>query len=112
MTVDHQLVTVIKDQLQDDVLNFAWMVQIARLQDTDRTESDCVNAVLDSVIHLCRDGEIVVGNARNESDMVLIEPWPETGLDLRTKMVSVIETSGGEDRESCFWIQLTEHFAR
>lgn len=84
MTVDHQLATEIKDHLNDDILYFGWMVQNARLQNPGRTESDNVNAVLDFVSGLHRDGEIVVGNAYNQIDMVLIDPWPETAQDLRT----------------------------
>jgi hypothetical protein len=111
VTVYHQLATEIKDQLNDDILYFGWMVQIARLQNPDRTESDNVNAVLDSVSDLHREGKIVVGNAHNQNDMVLIEPWPETAQGLRTRMVSAIDTSDVDDRAFCFWIQLTEHFA-
>ena len=112
MPFDHQLATEIKRQLDDDILNFAWVVQIARLQDPERTEPDCVNVVLESVTELHRNGEIVVGSARNENDMVLIEPWSETGQDLRIRMMCAIEKSNVADRASCFWIQLTEHFAR
>ena len=112
MHVDHQLAAEITDQLEDDILHFTWMVQIARLQNLERAESDNISVVLDSVTALHGQGIIVVGNARDANGMMLIDPWPETAQDLRTRMASAIEQSDGDDRDFCFWIQLVEHFAR
>ena len=112
VTIDRQLATEIKHQLKHDILNFGWMVQLNRLQNPDCAECDCVNAVFYCVTELHREGKIVVGNAYNKNDMVLIEPWTETGQNLRLRMMSAIETSHGDNRAFCFWIQLTEHFVR
>lgn len=110
MAVDQQLVSEIKAQLEDDILHFAWILQIARTQNPDHTKSNWLNSVLDSVTALHSSGDIVVGNARTAHGMVLIEPWSEMGQDLRTRMESEIETSG--DREFCFWIQHVKHFIK
>lgn len=112
MTVDRQLVTEILDQLEDDILNFEWLVKIAQLQNRDRSELDCVSVILDSVMVLHCNGEIIVGDAIKESDMVLIQPWPEARQELRTRILSTIQTSDRGDRPFCFWIQLTKHFAK
>lgn len=110
MTIDQQLVSEIQEHLEDDILNFAWILQIARTQKPNCRESNWLNSALDSVIALHSSGDIVVGNARTANGIVLIEPWSEIGQDLRTRMESEIETSG--DREFCFWIQHTKHFVK
>lgn len=110
MAVDQQLASEIKAQLEDDILHFAWILQIARTQKPGRTKSNWLNSVLDSVTAIHSSGDIVVGNARTAHGMVLIEPWSEVGQDLRTRMESEIEASG--DREFCFWLQNAKHFAK
>lgn len=112
MAVDQQLVSEIKAQLEDDILHFAWILQIARTQKPGRTESNWLNSVLDSVTAIHSSGDIVVGNARTAHGMVLIEPWSEVGQDLRTRMESEIEASDGDDFEFCFWLQNAKHFAK
>ncbi|MEZ6094950.1 MAG: hypothetical protein R3C03_12090 [Pirellulaceae bacterium] len=112
MNID-KLVTEITCQLEDDVLDYAWMVQIARLQKPERSEKDWTNAVLDSVIKLHNDGSIVVGNAYQSDGMVQINPWPEENDALRKRMMSEIaKYNGSDDQAFCFWVQLSEHFAR
>lgn len=111
--MNEQLVDEITSQLEDDILYFAWMVQIARLQDPERNETECTNAVLDSVIKLHNDGTIVVGNVFQSDGMVLISPWHEKNGELRKRIESEIaKYNGSEDQAFCFWVQLTEHFTR
>ena len=112
MNFEQQLIAEIESQLEDDVLYFGWLVQIARQQNPTYTESECADVVLDSIARLHRDGTIVVGNARETDGMVLIDAWPELNHDLRDRMESVIAESKNRDRDICFWIQLTKHFAR
>lgn len=106
------LLQCLSRQVQDDILHYAWLVQIARLQNPDGSETDWDNAVPDSVTDLHHNGTIVVGNARDADRMVLIDPWQETEEDLRSRMASAIEETDADHRDFCFWIQLTEHFAR
>jgi hypothetical protein len=112
VSIDQQLATEITDQLEDDILYFGWMVQIARIQNPDRAESDNIRAVIDCVTELQSQGTIVVGNVRDAGGLLLIDRWPEKGQDLQARMATAIEASAGDDRLFCFWIQLAEHFAR
>lgn len=112
MNID-ELVTEITCQLEGDILYYGWMIQIARLQKPERSEIDCRNAVLDSVIKLHNGGSIVVGNAQQSDGMVQINPWPEENDALRTRMMSEIaKYNGSDDQAFCFWLQLSEHFAK
>ena len=112
MNVEQQLLAEIESQLEDDILYFAWLVQIVRQQHPAYTESECTNTVVDVVARLHRDGTIVVGNAREIDGMILIDPWPESNRKLRDRMQSEIAKANIRDRDFCFWIQLTTHFAR
>ena len=76
---EQQLVAEITDQLDDDILHFAWMVQISRLQNPDRPASDNIRAVIDAVAELHGQAKIVVGNAHDANGMVLIDAWTEKG---------------------------------
>lgn len=113
MSVDAQLVAEIKDQLNDDILHFAWMVQIARLLKPGQNETDGIGAVLDSVIELYNDGFIVVGPAREANGMVVIDAWPDTEHDLRARMeFEIAKYEGTQDQDFCFWIQLAADHAK
>ena len=113
MDIDEQLIDKITSQLEDDILYFAWIAKIARMQKPERNEADCTKAVVDSVIKLHNDGIIVVGNAYQSDGMVLINPWPEENKELRTRIESAIaKYNGSDDQNFCFWVQLAEHFAR
>lgn len=108
MSVDTQLIVEIKDQLNDDILHFAWMVQIARLLKPGRNKIDCIGSVLDSVVKLYNDGFIVVGPARESNGMVVIDAWPDTKHGLRARMeFEIAKYEGTQDQDFCFWIQLT-----
>ncbi|MDH3718769.1 MAG: hypothetical protein OES79_11675 [Planctomycetota bacterium] len=111
MSADQELLAEIEAQLNDDILYFAWLFQIVRLQNPGYTEAQCIESVLDAVIHLHQNEIIVVGNAREIDEMVLIQPWPELNDELRARMESAIADSNDRDRDFCFWIQLTKHFA-
>ena len=110
MSVDQELLAEIESQLNDDILYFAWLSQIVRLQNPEYTEAQCIESVLDAVIHLHQNEIIVVGDARESDEMVRIQPWPELNHELRARMESAITDSNDRDRGFCFWIQLTKHF--
>ena len=112
MSVDHELVAEIESQLDDDILYFAWLCQIVRIQNPAYTETRCVESVLDAVMHLIQSQTIVMGDAREIDGRVRIQPWPESNQELRTRMESAIADSTDRDRDFCFWIQLTKHFAK
>jgi len=109
---EQRLIDEIIDQLDDDIHHFAWMVQISRLQNPDRSDSDNIRAVIDSVMELHSQAKIVVGNARDANGIVLIDPWPEIGQELRLRIASALAESDGKERDFCFWIQRVEQFAR
>ncbi|PZD73357.1 hypothetical protein C1752_02255 [Acaryochloris thomasi RCC1774] len=111
MNIDQQLIDEIKSQMEDDILYFGWMVQIARLQNPARIESDSINAVIEAVVKLHSDGTIVVGKTYESNGMVLIDAWSVANKDLRTQIESEVashDSSG--DQSFCFWIQLAEHY--
>ncbi|MCH2125477.1 MAG: hypothetical protein MK165_11825 [Pirellulaceae bacterium] len=113
MSVDTQLVAEIKEQLNDDILSFAWMAQIARLLKPGRNKIDCIGSVLDSVVELCNDGFIVVGPTRETNGMIFIDAWPDRELGLRARLEFEIAKYGGtQDQDFCFWIQRTADHAK
>ena len=112
MYTEQQLVAEIRDQLDDDILHFAWMVQISGIQNPDRSEKGNIRAVINFVTKLHGQGEIVVGCARDANGIVLIDPWPQMGQELRRRLVSTIEESDHKDRDFCFWIQRVQQVAR
>lgn len=112
MHFDRDLAAEIRSQLEGDILHFAWLTQIACLQNSARSEADNIRAVIDSVTELHAQGKLVVGNAREVNGNVLIEPWMEAGHDLNSRMTSTVNEFSGDDRDFCFWIQLADHFAR
>jgi hypothetical protein len=106
-----QFVREIESQLQDDILNFAWLQQLVGQQNPSFTDAECVVAVVDLVAKLHNDGKIVVGDARETNGMVLIDAWPESNHNLRDRIKSVITESNDDVRDFCFWIQLSAYFA-
>ena len=113
MKIDQRLVSEIEFQLVDDILHFSWLSQIVYLQNPDKTEAECIKSVVDLVIYLHQKKKIVVGNAVISDGMTLIDPWPESGQDLRARMESTISKSIDTDRDFCFWIQLAKgHFEK
>jgi len=99
-----ELAKEIEFQLKEDILYFAWMVQIARTQNPGGTEADWANAVDDAIILLQSTNEIVVGTAKQVNGRVEIEGWPEKGKDLRERMNRCRESAAGRDRDFCFWV--------
>lgn len=66
-------------QLEGDLLSFGWLRQLT----TPRLTED---AVFDAVVTLVDSGLVVVGEAKSERGMVIVERWRETGGDLKNKM--------------------------
>ena len=124
MNFDQELAAEAKEQLQDDLPAFSWLVQMARQLDPGRTEPQNVEAVIDCVVHLHGQGTVVVGNAGLKNDLCVIEPWPESEHALRARLESVtaawqgpkpamqLKTAEAEKLRFCFWIQLTGHYNR
>jgi len=111
MTIDHELVSEIATQLTDDILYFGWLLQLARIGNPARTNVQSIEAVLDAVIQLHQTQTIVIGNAHEVDGIVPIHPWPEANQDLRKRMKKSIAEADDRNRDFCFWIQLTRHFA-
>ena len=108
-----KLVAEITSQLEDDILSYGWMLQIAQLQNPESDDREFATAVVDSVIKLHNDGLIVVGETQLSNEMVLINPWQEENNALRARMISEItKYNGSVDQTFCFWIQLSEQFSR
>lgn len=100
-----QLADEIRFQLKEDILSFGWMVQIAQLQNPKDAPAAHVNAVFEAIILLRASDEIVVGAAKNVAGHVRIEPWPEQGEELRSRLIQTSDSATGLDRDFCFWIQ-------
>lgn len=111
MAVDQELVHEIGKQLQDDILHFGWIRQIASLQHPDYDAAQCVESVMDAVVYLHETQVIVIGDAHESDGVVLIRPWQESGSDLRKRAQFAMSEPLARDRDFCFWIQLTKHFA-
>ena|GEM_PF-4462036 len=99
-----ELAKEIQFQLNEDILSFGWMVQIARLQNPGGVDADWVNAVDDAIVLLAAGDEIVVGNTKILDGRVHIEPWPEKGQELRDRLARSRESAVGLDRDFCFWV--------
>lgn len=124
MNFDQKLIAEAKEQLQDDLLAFSWLVQMARQLDAERTEPQNVETVIDCVVHLHGQGTVVVGNAVLKNDLCLIDAWPESGQGLHARLESVtaewrgpqhamqLKTAEAEKLRFCFWIQLAEYYNR
>ena len=112
-----ELMAEIQDQLQDDILSFDWLAQIARLEFPNQRERENVAAVIEAVTRLHGQGWIIVGDAKVVDEFCLIEPWPESGQALCDRLESVtapwpepaaameLETAEAEKLRYCFWIQ-------
>jgi hypothetical protein len=109
--IERELSIAIMDQLKDDILDFGWLVQLARLQNPDRANSDHIRMVINCVACLHNEGKMVVGSAHINNGLVLIDPWPETSENLQRRMKRAIRDSVGDDRNYCFWIQRSDHFS-
>jgi len=111
MPVDQELIRKIEEQLHDDILHFGWIRQIASLRHPGNDASQCVESVMDAVLYLHQKQVIVIGDAHEIDGVVLIRPWQESGSALRNRAWSAVSESLAKDRDFCFWIQLTKHFA-
>ncbi len=112
MRVDQELVHEIEKQLRHDILHFGWIRHIASLQHPDYDAARCVEFVTDAVVYLHEKQVIVIGDAHETDGVVLIRPWRESESALRRKIQSAVSESSPKDRDFCFWIQMTTHFAR
>ncbi len=110
MDIDQQIEAEIESQLGDDVLFFAWLAQLVRLQIPLLAEEDCIDMVVKLVTEMHGSGTIVVGSAQETDGVVLIDPWPESKRDLSERIRNAIAGSDHRDRDFCFWIQSTKHF--
>jgi len=104
MSAHQKLETEILSQLEDDILSFGWLRQLAA---PDLKEE----AVFDAAVTLVDSGIVVIGDAKSERGMVIIEKWRETGDDLKGKMRHRVDSASDLDRYSCFWLQLARHHA-
>ncbi len=124
MNLDQELIAEAKEQLQDDMLAFSWLVQMARQLDAERKEPQNVETVIDCVVHLHGEKTVGVGNTVLKNDLCLIDAWPESGQALRARLKSAtaewrgpqhamqLKTAEAEKLRFCFWIQLTEDYNR
>ncbi|MEZ6093257.1 MAG: hypothetical protein R3C03_03320 [Pirellulaceae bacterium] len=113
MDFDVQLENEVRSQLNDDILSFGWMCQIARLQNPLLSEQDSTDAVIDCLMGLHKDGLLVIGTAFQKNGMVLIDAWMQAGEELRKRMTSEIAKHiDSTDRDFCFWAQLSDDHAR
>lgn len=108
MKPSSDMLAEIESQLQDDILHFGWLCQIARDLHPSFAEWEIVDCVISAVSHLAKDRLIVVGAAAETNGMVQIQPWPVRPEELP---IQIIKAMSSGDREFCFWIQLTKHYA-
>lgn len=94
----------ILSQLEGDILSFGWLRQLAA---PDLKEE----AVFDAAATLVDSGIVVIGDAKSERGMVIIEKWRETGSDMKKKMRHRVDSASDMDRDFCFWLQLAKHHA-
>ena len=99
----------IESQLQDDILHFGWLCQIAKDHCPSFTDSEIVDCVSDAVTHLAKDRVIVIGDAAERNGIVQIQPWTTPAETLSARIAEAV--TGSTHREFCFWIQLTKHYA-
>ena len=109
MSRSPDILAEIKSQLQDDILHFGWLCQIARDLYPSFTDSEIVGCVTAAVTHLAKDRAIVVGDATESDGVVQIQPWTIEQEKLPARLTETV--TGSKDREFCFWIQLTKHYA-
>ncbi|MCH2182375.1 MAG: hypothetical protein MK108_10250 [Mariniblastus sp.] len=119
-----ELMAEIRNQLQDDILSFEWLAQIARLEFPRQSERENVAAVMEAVTRLHEQGLIMVGEAKVVDEICMIEPWPESGQALCDRLETVtaawpgpaaameLETAEAEQLRFCFWIQWKKHADR
>lgn len=108
MSPSPDLLADIESQLQDDILHFGWLCQIARDHCPSFTDSQIVDSVAAAVTHLAKERVIVVGDVAESNGIVQIQPWTSPQEKLPARLTETI--TGSKDREFCFWIQLTKHY--
>ena len=94
----------ILSELEGDILSFGWLRQMAA---PDLKEE----AVFDAAVELVDSGTVVIGDAKSEGGIVIIEKWRETGSDMKKKMRDRVDSASDMDRDFCFWLQLAKHHA-
>ena len=109
MSPSRDILAEIESQLQDDILHFGWLCQVTRDLCPSFTDLEIVDSVTAAVTHLANDRVIVVGGAAESNGIVQIQPWIIPQEKLPARLTETI--TGSKDREFCFWIQLTKHYA-
>lgn len=99
-------------QLGSDILSYGWLRQMVETGTRLPVEVSGRQVVLDVIISLVDSGIAVVGEVRNENEMVLIHSWTERGEALRAKLESAIDEAPRGDEEWGFWLQLKMHYEK
>src|SRR5450432_3247724 len=99
-------------QLEDDILSFGWLRQMAELDFGHPAGANSREAVFDLVCSLVDSGLAVVGDAKNEGKKILIYPWCERGEALKEKMARELDEASSKDQNWVFWLQLSAHQKR
>jgi hypothetical protein len=110
MTAAHTFREEALRQLGDDILSFGWLRQIAERYFRHQVGAESRLAVFDLVQDLVESGIVVVGSARNNGSIVLIDPWHEKGEALRTRLEREVEAASPGDQDWVFWLQLAKHY--
>ncbi len=100
------------EQLESDILYFAWLKQMAEHQFGFTGGAESQNAVLDLILNLVGANICVVGDAKEEDSLVVIHAWEERGARLRERLEQSLELLPPEDRSYVFWLQLSTHHQR
>ncbi|MEZ5304271.1 MAG: hypothetical protein R3F11_27060 [Verrucomicrobiales bacterium] len=95
--------------LEDDILSFGWLAQLAAEMLPDFTPLESADLLFDLLQQMVDERVVVIGSAELMEEIVMIEPWEETGAPLGARMRAETEDAT-PDREFCFWIQLRRHF--
>ncbi len=98
-------------QLKTDILSFGWLSQIAE-REFHYTASESKHYVFEVVSALADTGVAVIGAARIDGEIVLIDPWTESGAALKERMAHEVDAAPPGDKEWAFWLQLAEHYNR
>jgi hypothetical protein len=100
----------IREQLEDDILYFGWLRQLAESEMESASPNQRQDAVLDISVRLVDASVAVLGSAERQKDLVVIQPWSERGHALRERIQKCIVSASTADRDFCFWVQLKKHY--
>lgn len=97
------------NHLDDDILSFGWLRQMAE-RDFGYPIAASRRAVIEMVFDLVQARIAVVGSAQSRGGMVIIQPWSEKGEALIEKMNQELDAVPPEECDWVFWLQLLEHY--